>query len=188
MRTATLIVATLVVLAAFPAFAASKAKAKGDAGIKAATRLCDQAGETTLLACRTRDERLVAVCTDAAGMLRLTVRQKGEPDISLPKDKGDGTVSTGWNRFAAGGGTYARFKAGNVDYVAYAGLGNGWDQAGLTEVDPDGKAEDDEAPHVAEHVCLPASQEYDAGFPVDGEVEGIAVDDEPTFYIRPVED
>lgn len=151
------------------------------------SRLCDSSGETALLACGTRDDRLIAVCSDAEGMLRLIIRQESHPDISLPKDRTDGTVSTGWNRFASGG-TYARFKGGELDYVAYIGLGSGWEQAGLSEVDPSGVSEDGEAPHVAEHVCLPASQQYDTGFPVSGEVAGLAVDDEPTFHIRPVQE
>lgn len=178
METAKLIaMAALTVLSAQPALAADNAP--GDAGIEEASRLCAASGETAVLACRADSGLVFAVCADAGGLLRLAVRQAGKPDISLPESGESGTVGTGWISYSGGGGSYARFKAGKLDYVAYSGVGKGWEQAGLSEV----AAGDGDAPHVAEHVCLPASRSYDAGFPLFAEKAGLAVDETPTFEI-----
>ncbi len=185
METTKLILAALAILSAPPAFAADTAR--GDAGVKEASELCVVSGETAVLACRTGSDLVFAVCADAGGALRLAIRRAGQPDILLPKNKGDGTVGTGWVPYSGGGGSYARFRSGKLDYVAYSGIGRGWEQAGLSEVDADGKAEDDEALHLAEHVCLPASRSYDAGFPLAAEKAGLRVDETPTFDI-PVTD
>lgn len=171
-----------LVLASLPAVAAGKAE--GNAGIDAAPHLC-AAGETAALACRTKDDRLIAVCASGKGLLRLVIRQTGKADVALPKAAPAGAVSTGWIAYSGGGGTYARFKAGKLDYVAYSGIGRGWEQAGLSEVEV--RATDDaEASHVAEHVCLPAGHRYDAGFPLLAEKAGLPIDETPTFDI-PVE-
>ena len=185
MKTVKWIGASISALALTSLPVAAASKAEGNAGIKAAARLC-AAGETAALSCRTKDDRLVAVCVSGKGLLRLVMRQMGKADVTLPNDMSREAVATGWIAYSGGGGTYARFKAGKLDYVAYSGIGRGWEQAGLSEVEA--RATDDgEATHVAEHVCLPAGHSYDAGFPLLAEKAGLPIDETPTFDI-PVED
>lgn len=180
------IMATAFVALAVSAAAADDS-AEGDAGIKEATLLCNAPGETAELACRSRDDRLVAVCTNPGGSLRLAFQAIGklESRIVLPKDPGDlRSVETGWLIYSGGGGSYVCFKTGEVDYVAYSAIGKGWRQAGLSEVDGRrAPGEDGEVPHLDEHTCLPASTGHDAGFPSLAERAGYRVEESPSFDI-----
>lgn len=170
MRATTMLGALAIsVLLASPAAAAGKTK--GDAGVKEAAKLCGPPYATVQFSCKTKDNYLVAVCSRADGALRLISEAVGKADgrVSLPKDPADKAgVATGSLMFSGGGGSYGRFKAAEQDYVVYSGFGRGWAQAGLAEVK--------EENHLAEHICLPASQPYDIGFPALGEKGGYAVD------------
>lgn len=167
-----LLALAILLLLVSPARAAGKAK--GDAGIREAARLCAAPHTTAAFSCKTRDKYLLAVCSRDDGALQLRFEAAGRADsrVSLPGDMADKAgLGTGSLLYSGGGGSYGRFKAtGGKDYVVYSGFGKGWEQAGLAEV----KGEK----HLAEHICLPASKPYDIGFPLLGEKGGYAADEQ----------
>lgn len=160
-----------------PALAADKAT--GDAGIEEAARLCAAPDATVAFSCKTTENRLIAVCSQANGALRLEFQTADKPDtrVSLPPNPADKAgVRVGSLLYSGGGGSYGRFKAApGKAYVVYSGFGKGWEQAGLAVV----KGDD----HVAEYVCLPASKAYDIGFALLGEKGGYPVDATEDFEI-----
>lgn len=78
------------------------------------------------------------------------------------------TFSTGTLSYAGGGGQYVRAANGSTEYVVYSGIGQGWEQAGLT-VFVQGKRK-------AELICQQATPLQEVSLSVEGQRLGYPVE------------
>lgn len=92
-------------------------------------------GERNYLSCKV-GKKVVSVCTQGKGgemtvQYRFGALGKVEMKTPEPARRVADAVKGGRVMFAGGGGLWLRFKAGDVSYVVFSGIGRGWESEGV---------------------------------------------------------
>ncbi|MFT0532956.1 hypothetical protein ACMHYJ_08980 [Castellaniella hirudinis] len=138
------------------------------AGALAATGLPAHADDA--ISCRLENGKTLAL-SELGTQPRYTYGKPGQPELALPAGKAKQQVYKGRAMFSGGGATYLRFTNGPYSYVAYSGIGKGWEFTGLIV-------------YKADKVIMASRCAY-SDFPLDSDAIHAAEDPDEQFSFPP---